>query len=473
MLDRIGNCRIIEEVASGGMAVVYRAIQDELNRTVAIKALKTSVAKEEHLAARFEREARSLAALQHENIVHVYDFHKIRGAHFIVMEYVEGTDLYDLLDRCGRLPYDVAAVIAMQVARAIDYIHFHGILHRDIKPANIMLSRQGAVKLMDFGIAQDKNYEDLTEIGTGIGTPSYMSPEQIVGDRLDARSDIFSLGIVLYQMATGRKPFVEDDQQTVMQKIRLEPHQSARKVNPEIPRVLDRIIEKCLDKEADDRFGSAQALVMALEKFLAKHVEMNYHARLVLFLRDQKIIPAYEANEYLNPTLGGRLVTVRPADIVHQRVVRRGLVFHGIILAVITLMVGLIHLAPIGSVPVIAPPATGYVRVIVNPWAHISIDGKKLGTTPLAKPFELTQGTHVLTISHDFLGTTEQVIEVTAGEESEPEVVAVDLEALKRPLEADPDEAPNNEPDNKTPDNKTPDNKTPDKKSSAEKGQSD
>src|SRR5690606_10028850 len=133
------------------------------------------------------------------------DFHRERGAMFIVMEYVEGIDLYDLLERCGRLPFDVAAVVAMQVARALDYIHYRAILRRDIKPANRMVSRQGAVKLMDFGIAQDRSFDDRTEAGTGIGTPAYMSPEQILGDRIDARSDIFSLGIVLYQMITGRK----------------------------------------------------------------------------------------------------------------------------------------------------------------------------------------------------------------------------------------------------------------------------
>src|SRR5258705_1926033 len=148
MIERIGNCQIVEEVASGGMAVVYRAVQDTLGRTVAIKALKSSVATEEQIVTRFEREARSLANLQHENIISVYDFHREHGSLFIVMEYVSGIDMYDLLERSGRVPFDVAAIIALQVARALDYIHYRGIVHRDIKPANIMLARQGGVKLM-------------------------------------------------------------------------------------------------------------------------------------------------------------------------------------------------------------------------------------------------------------------------------------------------------------------------------------
>src|SRR6187549_237924 len=304
MLERIGNCRIVEEVASGGMAVVYRAVQDPLGRTVAIKALKSSAAVEENVSTRFEREAKSLTMLQHENIIHVYDFHHERGALFIVMEYVQGIDLYDLLEKCGRLPYDVATIIAMQVARALDYVHYRGIIHRDIKPANVMVARQGGVKVMDFGIARDTSFGDLTEAGTGIGTPAYMSPEQVLGDKLDARSDLFSLGVVLYQMLTGKKPFVEDEQRSVMHKIRLEKHISARKLNPEVPRELERIIDRCLEKQPRDRWRSAQHLVMALERFLARYVDINYHERLIVFLRNQGVITQLEADEYVNPGNG-------------------------------------------------------------------------------------------------------------------------------------------------------------------------
>src|SRR6266513_1142618 len=342
MLERIGNCRIVEEIASGGMAVVYRAVQDPLGRTVAIKALKTSAAAEENVTTRFEREAKSLAVLQHENIIHVYDFYAERGAMFIVMEYVQGIDLYDLLEKCGRLPYDVAAIVAMQVARALDYIHYRGIVHRDIKPANVMIARTGGVKVMDFGIARDTSFGDLTEAGTGIGTPAYMSPEQVLGDKLDARSDIFSLGIVLYQMVTGKKPFVEDEKKSAMHKIRLEKHLSARKLNPDIPRELDRVIDKCLEKQPRDRWRSAQHVVMALERFLAKHVEMNHHARLVLFLRSQGVVTELEAEEYLNPAaLGAGAGALQQPNLQARNIVRGGLVAHGVMFGVLALFFGL------------------------------------------------------------------------------------------------------------------------------------
>ncbi len=457
MLERIGNCRIVEEMAAGGMAVVYRAIQDGLERTVAIKALKTSAASEEHLAARFEREAKSLAQLQHENIIHVYDFYHERGAMFIVMEYVKGVDLYDLLDRCERIPYDVAAVIALQVARALDYIHYRGILHRDIKPGNIMISRQGDVKLMDFGIVQDRRFQDLTQTETTIGTPAYMSPEQIFGDPLDPRSDIFSIGIVLYQLVTGEKPFVEDDQRSVMHKIRLVPHERAHKLVPGLPRELERIIDKCLQKQPGDRWDSAQQLVMALERFVSKHVDINYHSRVVEFLRDEGIIPQYEAEEYLNPSRGGPGTGSSPHSEAKRLVLRRTLLTQAIICMVVTLMVGLIHLAPLGADAGVAalkpPPLQGYVRIVVHPWAHLSIDGRSVGTTPIHEPIAVSAGPHLIEVEHQAFEPFRQRIEVPINSRELPLEVRFDLEVIGTPKlhpnptegEATPNEAKTNE----------------------------
>lgn len=431
MLERIGNCRIVEEMAAGGMAVVYRAIQDPLGRTVAIKALKSSFAAEEQIVTRFEREARSLANLQHENIIHVYDFHREQGALFIVMEYVQGVDLYDLLDRCGRLPFDVAAIIAMQVARALDYVHYRGIVHRDIKPANIMLSRAGGVKVMDFGIARDKNFGDLTEAGTGIGTPAYMSPEQILGDKLDARSDIFSLGVVLYQMLTGKKPFVEDEQRSVMHKIRLERHERVRRLNPDIPRELERTVDKCLEKKPGERWRSAQHLVIALERFLAKHVEMNHHARLLMYLRGQNIVSQLEADEYLAPA--GSDGIAAPANVAARNIVRRATITHGVMFGVLFLMLGLIHIAPLGASgppapTIIAVRSTAKLRIVAYPWAAITIDGKPVGESPLAAPIELPVGSHTVRLEHEWYEPIERSVSLRAAENDEIVDLVFDFE---------------------------------------------
>jgi predicted Ser/Thr protein kinase len=446
MLERIGNCRIVEEVASGGMAVVYRAIQEPLGRTVAIKALKSSAASEEHVITRFEREAKSLAILQHENIIHVYDFHRERGALFIVMEYVQGIDLYDLLEKCGRLPYDVAAIIAMQVARALDYVHYRSIVHRDIKPANVMLSRQGGVKVMDFGIARDTSFGDLTEAGTGIGTPAYMSPEQVLGDKLDARSDIFSLGVVLYQMVTGKKPFVEDERRSAMHKIRLEKHVGARKLNPDIPRELERVIDKCLEKQPRDRWRSAQHMVMALERFLARHVEMNHHARIVLFLRAQNVITELEAEEYLNPAaLGGTSVLAGPQNMQARHAVRGGLVAHTVTFGVLALMLGLIHVAPLGATPetksFIVKEGRGFARIHAFPWARIFVDGKDVGITPLDQPTELAEGTHVIKFVHDWYEPIERTVAVPSSAMENAQLVAVDFCNGGKPVKPPPADA--------------------------------
>jgi len=434
MLERIGNCRIVEEVASGGMAVVYRAVQDPLGRTVAIKALKSSAAAEENVATRFEREAKSLALLQHENIIHVYDFHQERGALFIVMEYVQGIDLYDLLEKCGRLPYDVAAIIAMQVARALDYVHYRSIVHRDIKPANVMIARTGGIKVMDFGIARDTSFGDLTEAGTGIGTPAYMSPEQVLGDKLDARSDIFSLGVVLYQMVTGKKPFVEDERRSAMHKIRLEKHVGARKLNPEIPRELERIIDRCLEKQPRDRWRSAQHMVMALERFLAKHVEMNHHARLVLFLRAQNVITELEAEEYLNPAAQGGSSHAQP-NMQARHAIRAGVVAHAVTLGVMALMLGLIHVAPLGATPHTVPGANGpgeapgraFVRVHAIPWANVIVDGKPGDPIPHAEPIETSEGRHTIKFVHPGFEPIERTVDVTAATKKAAPIVSVDF----------------------------------------------
>lgn len=421
MVTRIGNCRIIEEVGSGGMAVVFKAVQDQLGRTVAIKALKSSIAQESQFAERFEREARFMAAFQQENIINIHDFIKMDETMYIVMEYVEGVDLYDLLDEGRDLPSEGAAIIALQVARALNHAHFRGVIHRDIKPANIMLSIQGEVKLMDFGIAHADTLSDLTETGTGLGTPSYMSPEQILGEKLDPRSDIWSLGVVFYQMLTGQKPFIEDSRRSVLQKIRLERYVPARKINPKIPRPLERVLARCMAKVPADRYPSMQTLIHELEDFLASRVLVNYNAFMVKFLQDRGVMSENEAFTIL-ATGGERPSEHRIMKEDRNTLQNIGLV-HAITLAIL-LFGGLFiqlnaddNLSPkvVNTAGFAAPSKAGYLRIVATPWARIKVDGHYMATTPFATPLPLTPGVHYVEFIHPVFENLTREIIIEAG----------------------------------------------------------
>lgn len=423
MIERIGNCKIIEEVGAGGMAVVYKAVQDPLGRTVAIKALKSSMAQEPQFAERFEREARFMAAFQQENILNVHDFIKFGGTMFIVMEYVEGIDLYDILDTSNGLPIEIAVIITLQVARALNHAHFRGIIHRDIKPANIMISKQGEVKLMDFGIAHADTLSDLTETGTGLGTPSYMSPEQILGEKLDARSDIWSLGVVFYQMLTGHKPFVEDSARSVLQKIRLERYIAARKVNPKVPRSLERVVGRCMAKVPADRYPSMQALMHDLEEFLASRVYENHSAVVVGFLVEKGVLSEREASDILST---GVVRAEHQSAVREDRTVLRSIgMLYSIVLAILLFGGLIIQLTSTDTKPprlesaagiALAPAEAGYLKVVAAPWAQVYVDGIHLETTPFANSLPLSPGVHYIELKHPVLDTISREVVIQPGQ---------------------------------------------------------
>lgn len=411
MISRIGNCRIVGEIGSGGMAVVYKAVQEQLGRVVALKVLKPTIASDSQFAKRFAREARFMASLQHENILHVYDFVHDADETYILMEYVDGVDLFDLLDRRPVMPADVAATIALQVARAIDYSHFRGVVHRDIKPANIMVSRQGQVKLMDFGIAHDESLSEITDAGAGLGTPSYMSPEQILGDRLDFRSDMFSLGIVLYQMVTGTKPFLEEENRPVMQKIRLDKVASARRVNPTIPKELERIIARCMQKMPSNRYPTSQALIEALTDFLNVHLHVNQNARLVMYMGEIGVLDKKQARETLSNSGGPKALRRKLSVSGRAMGLWGGALFSGFLVAVILVLwshgnVGkwARRLAGGAALPreaaELVPREAAHLHVVVHPWAVVRIAGREVMVTPSAQAIALTPGKYTVELQH-------------------------------------------------------------------------
>ena len=282
--------RIIDRIGSGGMAEVYKAEQTSLGRLVAIKKLKAPLAENPEMLERFFREGKSAAHLQHENIVQVYQMGEAQGEHYLVMEYVEGRDLKNVLKTSGPLPWEIACLIVRQVAQGLDFAHQRGYIHRDIKPGNIMLSSQGEVKIMDFGIVRRVDSE-LTQTGSFLGTPSYMSPEQLKGEGVSPKSDLFSLGVVLYELVSGEKPFKAENEASLVQKIINQKPSSVRKHNPLVPRRVWRIIKRLLQKNPRKRFASAQELIESLDRILGKKLVLNASQEIAQFLREVEAQP--------------------------------------------------------------------------------------------------------------------------------------------------------------------------------------
>ncbi len=299
----IGPYQVIEELGSGGMAVVYKAIQPALDRLVAIKELRSSYVHDKQISTRFEREAASLATLAHGNITHVYDFIRDDKSAHIIMEYVDGIDLFDLLELTHRLPAEVAAIFGLEVIKGLEYAHFRGIIHRDIKPSNIFISKRGEVKVMDFGIARDPGKSELTQIGLAVGTPAYMAPEQIRGEAIDFRADIFAFGIVLYELLAGEKPWTEEKGKNVALKVLQEPYQPLSERLDNIPADLSRIIDRCLEKDPKDRYLSTYSLRRDLEELVHRIVPADPRGRLVMYLCNRGVISDAEAKNLVTPEL--------------------------------------------------------------------------------------------------------------------------------------------------------------------------
>lgn len=269
----LGKYRLVEKLGQGGMAQVYKAYQPDLDRYVAIKVLHPHLTGDPDFAARFRREARAIAALEHPNIVRVYDFDTAEGLGFLVMEYLEGENLKQRLYRLGcegkRMDLAQVTEIVSVLTDALDYAHRQGLVHRDVKPSNVLLTASGRPVLTDFGIARMVDITTITESGGTLGTPAYMSPEQGRGEPGDARSDIYALGAMLYQMCTGQLPFDADTPYAVILKHITAPLPLPRSVCPDLPEAVERVILKAMAKDPDDRFQTAGEMGRALQAAVA------------------------------------------------------------------------------------------------------------------------------------------------------------------------------------------------------------
>lgn len=268
--ESIGRYKIVRELGRGAMGVVYEASDPNLGRTVALKTIQASTigTNQQEVADRFKNEARAVGGLSHPNIVTVFDAGEDHGVLYIAMECLEGETLERNLTQRRTVPLQQAIEITRQICAALDYANGKGIVHRDIKPANIMIAPNGTVKITDFGLA--RTAEAITMTGHVVGTPHYMSPEQVRGRPVDLRSDLFSVGVMLYEMLTGERPFEGQSITTIMYKIVHENPTPPRALDSSIPPGLSAVIERSLAKSPEDRYQSGAALVHALENYNAQ-----------------------------------------------------------------------------------------------------------------------------------------------------------------------------------------------------------
>jgi hypothetical protein len=428
-LPNIEGFRILAELGSGSLSTVYKAMDDSLGRTIALKVLRATIAPTSPFAAQLEHEAHVLSELAHPNIGLLYAFSKTESCMYLVLEYVDGVSLATLLKKKPNVPPDCVAAIGAAIARGLAHAHARGIVHRDIKPANILISRTGQVKLFDFGIAQRATVADepvgLSEVRledvAAFGTPAYMSPEQILGESVDARSDVFSLGVVLYELVCGARPFErgdETDRLATAHRIRRDPPIPLHRRAPDVPVALERVIMRAIEKLPADRFRSADALSERLEELTIARSGLHGDKLVLRALVHAGLVTPGDAPGIAVPKRKAR-ASVRQAMI-------------GIAVLGVIAMAGGVALQAMahregqtaGARPLeLVPTSPGYLRVLATPWAEIWIDGQRIDETPLARRIPLSPGTHYVTLVHPNAPIEKRTISASPGETRTVDVV--------------------------------------------------
>ena len=263
-----GKYVVQEEIAKGGMGVIYKALDRTLKRVVAIKQVHAHLSGDSSFVERFLREACAMARLQHDNIVTIYAVEKDQGTQLLVMEYFQGRNLRELTKNRPRLPLRDIVSITEQLANALSFAHAHGIIHRDIKPANVMVDARGKAKLTDFGIAAALDEASITSAGQVIGTPEYMSPEQACGTKLDGRSDLYSVGILLHEMLTGKTPYAEASKTSILGKLAFDKQELTLAFPSDVPSLLQGVVHDLLRRQPEDRIPDADTLATQLHEIL-------------------------------------------------------------------------------------------------------------------------------------------------------------------------------------------------------------
>jgi len=443
---KLGNFEILREIGQGGMGVVYLARQPALDRLVALKKIRDELLSDASARKRFEREARAAAAVHHQNVVAVYDCFEVRGALYIAQELVNGEDLAAVLGRTRKLEPRLAALVALEIARGLEEIHARGVVHRDLKPANVLLGAGGEVKIADFGIALEGCGDGLTRPGTMVGSLPYMAPEQILGENVDYRSDLFLLGMLLYELLVGEPPFRESEAgagDTLLDRMRNDRYLAPRRRERAVPRRLDGLVRGCLRGQPSRRIGSATAVRRRLERFVGPISSADCRREIAVWLWQRGVLAVVDETTAPRPIppvkarasrfagrlgpaasavavlaafaaiafFGGRLrpETRTPRD---ERAASLALEFPAVgppsspLLAV-----------PATSGATLPAPAPARVRIAAWPWAEVRVDDAAPFFTPRAEPLALAPGTHHVVFEHARFGRAERTFEVGPGEE--------------------------------------------------------
>ena len=458
---RVGSFEIVREIGQGGMGVVYLAHQPTLDRMVVLKKIRRELLDDSGNVERFQREARAAAAVHHQNVVSIYDSFEARGDHYIAQEFVDGHDLRWIRNQLGRLDPEVAALIALEVARGLEEIHTRGIVHRDLKPANILIGATGDTKIADFGIAVVPKADGLTRPGILVGSIPYMAPEQILGHRVDPRTDVFLFGNLLYEMLAGSAPYQgpEDESlESLVERMQKERYPDLRTIAPGTPRALARLIRNCLRAKPARRISSIMQVRRSLERALGRPSPLDCRSEIAQHLWKLKIFTAAGGRTALRSAARprARIATRRQVRIALTAAASLLLVIAGVTVyaryfkasaptpapaaasvpppeprvAEATASAPVVP-APAPEVPAVAnaapepavsalpaapPPEPAHVRFVAEPWAEVTIDGGASFFTPRAAPVELPPGSHRIVLVHPTLGRTELTLDLQPGE---------------------------------------------------------
>lgn len=420
---RFDGCEVVAKIHAGPISELYKAIQRPLGRPVLIKSIGSSILPSSPFAASLEREALLLSELDHPNIVELHDFVRREDRMWIVLEHVDGWSLEEMLTRCGKLGEAAALGIAVQVARALAHAHEKGVCHRDIKPRNLLVSRRGEVKVINFSVASAERLPtapELLDAGASYLGPSYMSPEQILGEPPDPRSDLFSLGVVLYESLAGERPFTAADERNESLRIRSEPPAPLSRHVAHLSSGLERAVQRCLEKMPSDRFQSAADLLEALEALLHDTGAREPSDAVAEALVSAGLLQARTRAQGLQRPSS---LQPRTPSMTLGRA-SAGLVIAFVLLAAGAAMVQLVSRrgearsgTQGGSAPLeLVPSSVAYLRVVAHPWAHVIVDGQHVDTTPFARPIPITAGTHFVRFEHPNAPAERRTVKLSAGE---------------------------------------------------------